>query len=327
MRYDISVITPVYNGSAFLIDCIESVRKELNINIEHIIIDDGSKDNSFDIANSYNDVVTLKQENLGAPSARNLGLKNARGKYIKFLDADDVLIKGSLEKQFRLTEASPKNSLLIFYGYRDIIWEQRKIMSRRVFKGAFNRECIDCCVNQEIAHRITKNIVTSLPLYPVSALKKVGGFDPKLKSSQEWNLNIRLAAEGFTFRYDDIHCYTQRIHDSPTRISNRKLIPKEEIDNDLITYDFIKEFIYDKRVKNAWSLRLWSQAEVLAASGHKDEAEYLFREATKIYPKSELIKEFGSAYRFLVSFVGAENTILLKEKVRRIARIALYWKL
>lgn len=98
----ISVIIPVYNVEVFLSDCIESVLAQIYENIEIILVDDGSKDNSGKIcdkyASEYPSIKALHKENGGASSARNMGLDNAKGDYVFFLDSDDHIEKDALSK-------------------------------------------------------------------------------------------------------------------------------------------------------------------------------------------------------------------------------------
>ena len=104
--HSISIIIPAYNASATLQQCIESVLKQDLQNIEIIIIDDGSYDNTLDIIkelaqkNKYISFATQKNE--GANSARNLGWCLAKGEYIFFLDADDSIPEGALSKMYTM---------------------------------------------------------------------------------------------------------------------------------------------------------------------------------------------------------------------------------
>ncbi len=89
----ISIIVPVYNAEKYLNRCIESVLNQTYQNIELILINDGSTDNSLNIcleyANTDNRIVVVNQENLGVAVARNKGIDEATGEYIMFLDSDD----------------------------------------------------------------------------------------------------------------------------------------------------------------------------------------------------------------------------------------------
>ena len=104
----ISVIIPVYNASEYLHECINSLINQTYKNIEIIAVNDGSRDNSLEILESYrNNIPHLKivdQENKGASEARRIGLHFAEGKYIVFLDADDWLEVTALEKMHKQCE-------------------------------------------------------------------------------------------------------------------------------------------------------------------------------------------------------------------------------
>ena len=98
MKDLISVIIPVYNGENDIKKCIDSVINQTYKNLEIIIINDGSTDNTFKILkeykNKYGDkLVVIDQKNKGQAIARNNGIKKSTGKYITFLDADDYLKK------------------------------------------------------------------------------------------------------------------------------------------------------------------------------------------------------------------------------------------
>ncbi len=91
----VSIIIPMYNAQAYIDECLKSVLNQTYSEIEVIVIDDGSIDNSSIIVEKYcgndNRITFLKQKNQGVSVARNLGLKKARGNYIAFVDADDYL--------------------------------------------------------------------------------------------------------------------------------------------------------------------------------------------------------------------------------------------
>lgn len=97
----VSIIIPVYNASTFIAKTIEFTLLQTYKNVELIIIDDGSKDSSFEIARQYekDNVMVVKQANRGASAARNLGISLAQGEFIQFLDADDFIHPLKIERQ------------------------------------------------------------------------------------------------------------------------------------------------------------------------------------------------------------------------------------
>ena len=97
----VSVIIPTYNRANLIKRSVESVLNQTYKNLELLIIDDGSTDNTKKIIDTLNDkrIIYIKQQNQGASAARNKGIENARGEYIAFQDSDDVWHLDKLEKQ------------------------------------------------------------------------------------------------------------------------------------------------------------------------------------------------------------------------------------
>ena len=323
MKYDVTVITPVFNGSAFLRECIESVKRQVGVSVQHIVVDDGSTDGSYEVAAEYSCVTVLRQDNSGAPSARNYGLRNALGSYIKFLDSDDVLVENCLKNQFEIFESS-EDAKLIRYGYRDIVWEERRFLKKRVLEC--NLDGLQCANNltKQIAQRISKNILTSLPLYPAEVLQNVGGFDLRLRSSQEWNLNIRIAAAGYYFKYDGVHCYTQRVHDNPLRITNRKVNPGNELANDKYTYEVVSKYFVHLDVRKAWALRLWGKASQFVRIGCLKEGKATFAAAERLADRSDIVRSFNPFHRSLIAIFGEIRVSLLFGVFHKSVRKFLY---
>lgn len=89
----LSVIVPVYNVEDYIEECIESIVKQSIDSMEIIVVDDGSTDNSISIVEKFDDnrIKIIRKENGGLSSARNAGIREARGKYIYFIDSDDYL--------------------------------------------------------------------------------------------------------------------------------------------------------------------------------------------------------------------------------------------
>ncbi len=117
----VSIITPSYNSSKFIENTIKSVFKQTYKEWEMIIIDDASSDNSNKIVKKYTQkdsrirLITLKQ-NKGTAFARNVAIKEAKGRYIAFLDADDVWDLKKLEKQIKFMEDN--NYQFTYSGYK-----------------------------------------------------------------------------------------------------------------------------------------------------------------------------------------------------------------
>ncbi len=105
----ISVVMPVYNVEAYIEQAIESVLAQTMQDFELIIIDDDGQDRSIDLARQFRDdrIRIIQQNNRGLAGARNTGIRDARGKYIAFLDSDDFWDSRKLERHVKLMESKP----------------------------------------------------------------------------------------------------------------------------------------------------------------------------------------------------------------------------
>ena len=118
----ISIVTPMYNGERFIAQTIESVLAQSHKDWEMLIVDDGSKDKGAAIVEAYSAkdsrVKLIRQPNGGSASARNHALREARGRYVCFLDADDLWDSTFLETQLDFIRA--KNAGIVYASYRRI---------------------------------------------------------------------------------------------------------------------------------------------------------------------------------------------------------------
>ena len=144
MNTEVSVIIPVFNKEAYLGDCLDSVLNQSFNALEVICIDDASEDKSGDILQNFENRdarlrVIKNNENLGAGRSRNIGIEAAKGKFLRFVDADDLLPYNSIEKLHdRAIEAGAdlvKGSLAIFCDdnpsvYREVISVQDKMRTQ-----------------------------------------------------------------------------------------------------------------------------------------------------------------------------------------------------
>lgn len=118
----VSIIVPVYNVQNFILETVESVRNQTYSDWELLLVEDGSKDDTVEILQGHLDQIRdervkliLLPENVGAANARNLGLEQARGRYIAYLDSDDFWEPEKLERE--LLFAREKQVAFVFTGY------------------------------------------------------------------------------------------------------------------------------------------------------------------------------------------------------------------
>lgn len=129
----VSIIIPCFNQAQFLPDALDSLVKQTFVDWECIIVNDGSTDNTRDLAIYYsqlnNKFIFVDQNNQGLSAARNAGLEKATGKYIQFLDADDALLPSKIEKQLNVLKKTTDLCLAIsnFY-YCDSIDTNKRVL-------------------------------------------------------------------------------------------------------------------------------------------------------------------------------------------------------
>lgn len=117
----VSVIIPCFNHSRFLGEAIESVQRQNYLNHEIIVVDDGSTDSTREVAVSFANVKYVYQQNAGLSAARNKGLAESKGKFLIFLDADDVLYPEAISVNLKFLQQNP--SCAFVSGWHDKVDE------------------------------------------------------------------------------------------------------------------------------------------------------------------------------------------------------------
>jgi glycosyltransferase involved in cell wall biosynthesis len=181
----ISVITPCYNSERFLQQTISSVLEQTLSPFEMIVVDDGSTDNSALIAESLGSQVrVIRQENQGESVARNVGIAEAKGDYLAFLDADDLLERGALEAMSRAVSLQPGSVALMGFAWFECD-PSRPTMVKMPEAGGFFPRIIK--TNFGPPHTW---------LVPRELAVQVGGFDADLRWFEDWEFWTRIALTG-----------------------------------------------------------------------------------------------------------------------------------
>jgi glycosyltransferase involved in cell wall biosynthesis len=137
----ITIIIPLYNTEKYIYDCVLSVIEQEYKNIEIIVINDGSTDNSVNKIKHFlvedKRLKIIEIENAGVSNARNVGVNNANGTYIVFIDADDYITKDYISYMYNLASLSSSELIISLEYYKDIndtqvnkeiieIWDRKK---------------------------------------------------------------------------------------------------------------------------------------------------------------------------------------------------------
>lgn len=172
MQPEVSIITPAYNASKFIEQTIKSVQDQSFKDWEMIIVDDGSKDGTFELVQRLSKldprIVVAQQKNQGPAPARNKALSLARGRFICFLDSDDLWLPNKLETQIGLMKKN--NWALSFTQFRRITLEGKEfgpitpIPSQVSYRQLLTHNVI-ACLTAMVDRSITGNFVMSTEGY------------------------------------------------------------------------------------------------------------------------------------------------------------------
>jgi glycosyltransferase involved in cell wall biosynthesis len=182
---------PVYNGAAFLAEAIQSILDQTYTNIELIIINDGSSDESLAIAQSFQsrhpEITVIDQENKGLIGTLNHSLELANGLYYARMDADDIALPTRFEKQVDFLQYNPGHAAV---GSGFILIDQNGT------KAATPNLPITDQVDLSLYPPMIATLPHPTTMMRVDALKKTGGYRPFFKHAEDRDLWARLQEEG-----------------------------------------------------------------------------------------------------------------------------------
>ena len=156
----VAIIVPIYNSSNFLEICLESIKNQTLNDIEVILINDGSTDNSVEICERFckddKRFALINKSNTGVSDSRNIGIKSAKSEYIMFVDADDWLEKQAVEIAYTNIKKNEADicQFNYFFNYENQQLRREKFSQDIIIKGAEKKKDIQCNV---LAYRYAKN--------------------------------------------------------------------------------------------------------------------------------------------------------------------------
>lgn len=186
---NVSVIIPTHNRGKFLRRTIDSVLKQTYKKYEIIVVDDGSTDNTREIVQTYGKKVRyIYQKNAGPSAARNKGIKNARGKYIAFLDSDDEFLPDKLKIQMKYLEEHPKCSFLYSYYYN--VDKKGRVLKLREPKKCKKKSELRFLLLTKVFTVRTSTVVVKKEVF-----EEVGYFNEDYPYSQDWDMWLRIVSQ------------------------------------------------------------------------------------------------------------------------------------
>jgi glycosyltransferase involved in cell wall biosynthesis len=185
----VSIIIPTYNRAKLLKEAVDSVLTQTYRDLEIIVVDDGSTDETSALMATYGERVRyIRQENAGVSAARNRGICASTGKYIGFLDDDDTYLATKIERQVEYLTKHPE---IGFVHCRYYVMDEA---------GNYLHKIGLLPEGNVLPELLCRNFLwMSAPLISRACLEQVGGFDEHLSTAADYDLWLRIAQAGYTF--------------------------------------------------------------------------------------------------------------------------------
>jgi glycosyltransferase involved in cell wall biosynthesis len=195
---------PAYNQAHYLGESIQSVLDQTYQDFEIVVVDDGSTDNTHQVAEGFDDprIRYIYQENGGLSAARNTGIRHTTGCFLTFLDADDLLLPGNLASLATALETEPETG---FVAGQTVLFDDR---DRRLRTDAHPSKPLDDSSQLLLGNRFA---VGSM-MVRRSWLEKVEPFDETLRACEDWDLWLRLAKAGCSMKLIKEPVFLYRVH-------------------------------------------------------------------------------------------------------------------
>lgn len=195
----VSIIIPCYNAQKWIAEAISSCLQQTYRNIEIIVIDDGSTDDSFDIIKGFSrQIICQTQPHRGGNSARNCGLKLAQGEYIQFLDADDYLFPEKIARQVNFLEQTGADIVYGDWRHQYHRHDGQVILEPIQIPGA-QTDILESLLG-------TWWVALASLLYRRQAIERTAGWDESLEAAQDRDFFINVVLDGAQVVYQP-GCY------------------------------------------------------------------------------------------------------------------------
>ncbi len=251
----ISIIVPVYQAEKHLEQCLDSLVNQTYVNLEIILVDDGSHDNSLAICNQYKDkdqrIIVVHQDNAGVSTARNVGINKASGEYIYFVDSDDWIEINTIEELVRDVEENALDCVGFNYLKE---YEGKTVKNKNYFleeKIYIDTECKEILrlsiglIEDELKHieffnflaspcsKIYKRAIIVENNIHFKDIKEIGSFEDGL-------FNIQFLSHCNSYKYKNKYYYHYRKTNGQSITSSYR---KEMLKKQLMQLTFLREIV------------------------------------------------------------------------------------
>jgi glycosyltransferase involved in cell wall biosynthesis len=244
----VSIVTPSFNQGRFVKRTIDSVLGQDYPNIEYVVVDGGSSDETVEILRSYGDRFTwISEADRGQAHAINKGIERASGRILSYLNSDDTLLPNAVSTATECFAKNPEIDLL--YGDANYIDVEDTVIGRYPTTDySFERLMADCCVCQPAA------------FWTAAAANVVGPFDECLHTALDYDYWLRIDRAGGIVRHIPQLLANSRIHLETKTMSQRTLVYREIF---AVTRKH-GGYVSRNYVEGYWHHRLWEQPDWIA---------------------------------------------------------------
>jgi len=303
----VSVVIPLYNNERYVEAALASIFMQDYPNMEVIVVNDGSTDNSVSRLHAYlHKITVLHQENKGSASARNTGIEYTKGKYVAFLDADDIWLPGKITAQVEFLESNPTFGGVHSNRVKWIVSELGPL------DLSFNFNTLPMDISDDFSGWILRDVLkdkcsdTITFMFRRQCLIDVGMYNTKLPVGVDFDICLRLSShfkihklngiyavyrvntESVSHRYEHLLILHTIVNDLLTNITPRSLA------NNNITYQTIKQRLSVDH-SNVAVYHLWKNELMLAIKhlylafkydpSNKAAYMFLYKHLWKLVPK------------------------------------------
>lgn len=284
----ISIIIPTFNHAEFVCEAIDSVLLQNYPNKEVLVVDDGSTDNTKEVLRKYVEcgVKYIYKKNGGLSSARNEGIRNASGKFIAFLDADDIWLQDKLLMQYQII-SNGDNVGLVGCGYY-LVDKNKNILEKRAAKDFANRKKL-------LQELLLKNVISgsgSGVLIRKECFDEAGVFDETLTCAEDWDMWVRIAKfYEIAFVKDPLVSIRVFSNSMSSSVNAEKMLKNElkVIDKMFKEESFKAKFFVKRKV---YSYRYYKATVAFKEVNNREQAKICIFKSFYLYPFYVLNKSY-----------------------------------
>ncbi len=299
----VSIIIPVFNGSNYLREAINSALAQTYKNIEIIVVNDGSNDEGETerIAKSYgNKINYYYKENGGVATALNLGIKKMTGEYFSWLSHDDLYYQDKIEKQINFLETLDNKKVFLYSNYS-------VLQGQLITPVVHNHEMLI----RKKKYSLLRGCVNGITiLVPKAILDEMGEFDEQLRATQDYDYWRRIEAKYEFIHMENVLSIT-RLHPS----QDTMVSPKVVTEGDLLWIDMIKKLTTKEKIQYESTLYnfYFEMVKFLESTPYKGTLEYCQSELNKLADKLES-SSFNPKVSIVIPFYNRVDKTLVALK-------------